>query len=829
MFQFPPRIYLDFASFWIGVLTASLAWFLFQKIRPHGDKVYRWVKNQILIIREKLTSNTENTLRQKTLEYAQNQHLSSAFCALEEIIIPPRFLAPPYQLSSLGTFPDINSIQQAIPYTPDTPEFASEYQSPTLSLPEALSQNVNIAILGKPGSGRTVALADLASRLAKREIDFLSNMIPLFLDINDLLPYIPAEDIIQAVYNGLTANPRFPKMGTLENVIQNLFDDQRAFLLIDSVDQLPRQELVLAMNFISSIIESYPWCRVVTTSSTEYYDGLLETDLYPIAITSWSAKQRALFAKHWGETWSKYHPSPSQNQQGPGQSGAGIDTLLINSWLFHENNNPTPLEFTLKVWSVYAGDVLGPHAGHAIDAYLRRCTTNLPEMDLPDLQKIAISAIMEGVNSFGRDSINRWLRLSQEQMDNESSKTKNPLRDMLNTCLEQGILAKGSHQRYRFNHPSIAGYIAAKAAPNLDISQIKDKLQTPQWSLSTEAFRFSGAAIDMAPLLSDYIDDAVEADLLQKDLLQFGRLLPFLPTQTKIKDHLLKLITKEIASQPVLETKLRLAVILSGSGDANARSIFRYLLSSRDTDVRHVAVLGSGFLRDTQAVETIIGLLGDSQTVGQAACIALVNIGTPKALEAVAETLLTGDDTLRRAAAEALANHPRDGYPTLKDASEMDQLSVKYASVYGLKRIHENWALDILDEMRIEEDEWVVRDAAQQAYETLHGSSPFIPTPPPPISEVPLFHSFAAEKEIEITSIQVFYNLLVDILSQGNVEQKLAALYYIQMKGFGSVFPEIYQTIFGDNREVQRSAANTLWHLSLTGMDLPSPKKFGIL
>jgi hypothetical protein len=158
----------------------------------------------------------------------------------------------------------------------------------------------------------------------------------------------------------------------------------------------------------------------------------------------------------------------------------------------------------------------------------------------------------------------------------------------------------------------------------------------------------------------------------------------------------------------------------------------------------------------------------------------------------------------------------------------MESLSVKYASVYGLKRIHEDWALDILDEMRIEDDEWVVRDAAQQAYETLQGSSPFIPAPLPPISEVPLFHSFASEKEIEITSIQTFYNLLVDILSEGNIEQKLAALYYIQMKGFGSVFPEIYHVIYGDNREVQRAAVNTLWHLSLTGMDVPSPQKFNL-
>ncbi len=828
MFQFPPRIYLDFASFWIGVLTASLAWFLFQKTRPHGDKIYTWVRNQFLILREKLTSNTEDNLRQKTLEFAQRQHLSSAFCALQDILIPPRFLAPPYQLSSSAVFPDINSIQQAVPYTPDFPEFASEYQSPTISLEEALSKSANVAIMGRPGCGKTVALAHLASRLARKEIEAYELMVPLFIDANDLLPSLPSVDIVETIYNGLTANPQFPKVGPLEKVIENLFNEKRAFLLIDSMDQLPRQDFIQVINFISSLLKSFPWCRLVITTSTEYFDGLLETDLYPIAIASWRTKDRMYFAKNWGEIWSDNHFSPSKSQSSPGFSKEPIDTLLINSWLFYDNSNSTPLEFTLKVWSVYAGDVLGPTAGHAIEAFLRRCTTALPERDLSYLQRISLSAIMDEENSFGRDSINRWLKISQEQLEIESPQIKNPLRE-LNTCQEQGILTRGSDHRYRFPHPSIAGYIAGKALYNLEPSQIRDKIQTPNWPLPSEAFRFASSFFDMAPLLSNYLGDFEDSDYLKKDLLQFGRLLPFFPSQSKLKDKLLKLIAKEITTNPVLETKVRLAVVLAGSGDANARSIFRYLLSSKDADVRQVGVLGSGYLRDTKAVDRILKLLRDEKTVGQAACIALVNIGTTDALEAVAETMLTGDEYLRRAAAEALANHPQEGYPTLKDASEMDQLNVRYASVFGLKRINEPWAKDILDEMRIEEDEWVVRDAAQQAYETLHGPSPFIPAPMPPIREVPLINSFAKEKEIKITSDQDLYRMLVEMLSEDNVEQKLLALYFIQMKGFGSVFPELFHTLFGVNQEVQRATANTLWHLSLTGMDIPSPKKFGVM
>jgi len=821
MFQFPPRIYLDFVSFWLGVLTASIAWFLFQKTKPRLSQIIKWVKNQILILREKLTSNTEVNFRQKTLQHAQAQHLSSSFCALDEILIPPRFLTPPYQLSSDGTFPDLNSIQQAIPYTPDTPEFASEYGSPTISLEEALMNGVNIAIMGKPGSGKTVALCQLASRLAKREIDAFSNTVPLFLDAIDLLTFLPGEEAIDTIYKTLTANPLYLKTVSLENVIQNLFLEQRAFLLIDNLDQIPRQGFTRVINFIQSVSDQFPWLRLVTTLSAQYIDGLLETDLQPLAISTWGTKEKTLFAKNWGEVWSKHLAHGSQNPKSPGKAENFIDTLLINNWLFQDTKHSTPLAFTLQVWSAYAGDARGPNSSHAIEAYIRRLIPNLPEKDLPDLQKIAFSAIKEGEIAFTREHINDWLQSIGTQLEIETVHSQNPLREVLSTCLENDILKLGNGKWYRFSHPSIAGYVASKACSNLDYKTIQDLFQIPYWIHSSEAFRFASAVVDMTPMAADLSVRHKKDNFLQKRLLKFGQLLPFLPDDSKSKDYLLKFMTKEITENRLLETKQRLAVLLATSGEEKTSSIFRYLLSSPDADVRRVAILGCGYLHDTKSVESIINLLDDQKEIGQAACLALVNIATPQALESVAHALLTGDDNLRRAAAEALANHPQEGYPTIKDASELDNLNVRYASVYGLKRIEEKWSMDILEEMRIEEDEWVVRDAAQEAFETLRGVSPFTPSPLQPIPEVPLLKSYASDHDIELKSTQDKYQMLLNILSTGSIEQKFTALYYIQMKGFGSVFPDIYDCLWGDNEEIQRTAANTIWHLSLTGMDIP--------
>jgi len=821
MFQFPPQIYLDFASFWLGVLTASIAWFLFRKTKPRLSQIIKWAKNQILIIREKLTSNTEVNLRQKTLQHAQAQHLSSSFCALDEILIQPRFLTPPYQLSSEGTFPDLNSIQQAIPYTPDTPEFASEYGSPTISLEQALMNGVNIAIMGKPGSGKTVALSHLASRLARREVDAFSNTVPILLDAIDLLTYLPGEEAIDTIYKTLTANPLYLKTVSLENVIKNLFLERRVFLLIDNLDQIPRQGFTRVIHFIQLLSDQFPWLRLVTTLSAQYIDGVLETDLQPLAISTWGSKEKTLFAKNWGETWAKYHADGSQKTKSPRQAEKIIDKLLINTWLFQDTKHSTPLAFTLQVWSAYAGDARGPNSSHGIEAYLRRLIPDLPEKELPDLQKIAFSAIREGAVTFTREHIHDWLKSIGSQLEIEPAHSQNPLRDVLSTCLEKDILKLGNGKWYRFTHPSIAGYIASKACSSLDYKTIQDVFQIPNWIYSSEAFRFVSAVADMTPMATDLRSLHEKDNFLQKNLLKFGQLLPFLPDDSKSKDYLLKYITKEISENPLLETKQRLAVLLATSGDDKTSSIFRYLLSSPDADVRRVAVMGCGYLQDTKSVETIINLLDDHKEIGQAACLALVNIATPQALEAVAHALLTGDDNLRRAAAESLANHPHEGYPTIKDASELDNLNVRYASVYGLKRIKEKWSMDILEEMRIEEDEWVVRDAAQEAFETLQGSSPFTPSPLQPIHEAPLLKSYASEHDIELNSTQNKYQMLLEILSTGSIEQKFTALYYIQMKGFGSVFPDIYNCLRGDNEEIQRTAANTVWHLSLTGMDIP--------
>jgi HEAT repeat protein len=100
------------------------------------------------------------------------------------------------------------------------------------------------------------------------------------------------------------------------------------------------------------------------------------------------------------------------------------------------------------------------------------------------------------------------------------------------------------------------------------------------------------------------------------------------------------------------------------SRDPSVAVLFRQFLTSPSSDVTRMAAFGSGVIQDTKSIEHLEALFNLSDTFARrTACLALAAIGTTQALEIVATSLLRGDEDLRRAAAEALSNHPGEGTP----------------------------------------------------------------------------------------------------------------------------------------------------------------------
>jgi hypothetical protein len=198
-------------------------------------------------------------------------------------------------------------------------------------------------------------------------------------------------------------------------------------------------------------------------------------------------------------------------------------------------------------------------------------------------------------------------------------------------------------------------------------------------------------------------------------------------------------------------------------------------------------------------------------------------------MDSVASALLHGDENLRRAAAEALANHPREGYAMLKEGSAMkDDLLVRRSVAYGLGRIPERWAEEIVNRMMAEDDQWAVRNAATEVNENRQRANPHIPQRLPPPTECPWIIAFAGKQGLGVSPDKPPTDLLLLALKSGTEEERLASLSYLRIMPVEGVFGALFQTMYGSELILREAVFQTLSEMAARGIEVPDPGQFGV-
>ena len=209
--------------------------------------------------------------------------------------------------------------------------------------------------------------------------------------------------------------------------------------------------------------------------------------------------------------------------------------------------------------------------------------------------------------------------------------------------------------------------------------------------------------------------------------------------------------------------------------------------------------------------------------------MALVRIGTTAAIDAVASALLHGDEILRRAAAESLSLNTEEGYQILREGAEMQEdLEVRRAVCYGLGRIHQSWSEELLTKLQIEDDQWVVRNAASEMLEERKKKSKYIPNRLPPPSESPWLLAYAGKQGMGISPDVQPTDLLLTALKTGSPEEQLASLAYIRIMPTEGIFSELFNAMYGDNKELREAVYQTIAEMSARGINIPDPVQFGV-
>jgi HEAT repeat protein len=781
-------------------------------------------------------------------------HLASSLFSLDEILQEPRLIAPPARVEP-GVVPiQEDIISQTLPYMPAWPELAAIYRAPTLGVAEAIAGGANIVITGAAGMGKTVALAHLASLAANLKVRLDPNSeveaVPYLYHVADLqFPFDPTKDPAANIINATTENAPIFDLRRLPGFIQQTLKNGQALVLVDGFDELDPLNQRNVIDWFKALLQAYPKIRIVTTGCENQLNGLISLGFNPLALIAWDAPKSSQFIQQWGELWSRTVALEAWSQTGPQQ----VDPILLNTWLTNDINHLTPLELTLKVWAAYAGDSLGPRVLDAIATHVRRVAPG--GTPVAALELLAMQVVLTTQPIFDPRQARAWVKqydvVEDSPIESVETATKTaegenvPLTDsqkikikkskaneavpshgLLSKMVDSGLLISHSNNKMRFLHPVLNGYLAGQAIGDNDADTTL--LALPDWDGKTLSLRYLAARGDASAVADILIKESGLP--LHISAFTVARWLRDAPKNASWRGQafacLLSILQSE--GQPLgLRGQAMAAFVVSG--DPGAATLFRQLLTSRSFELIPLAALGSGALEDLKAIDPLEELMqAPVGSVRRAICLALVALGTEKSLESVARALLQGDEELRRAAAEALANDPVEGHAMLKEGATLDDIMLRRAVVNGLARVGQPWAVELLQHMQVEDDQWAVRNLANQYLEQMSHIDPRVPRKLTVPSESPWLIEFAGKQKMGVPRGGPATDILLSAFKLGETEERLAALPYLKRVANEGIIGALYHAMYGEDPEVREAAFSAVEEIGANGVKLPHPNQFGL-
>ena len=841
---------VDITSLLVGLAIATILWWVASRTRPLWTQLGQSVRSQRQAARNRRMSDVEAAHRRICFRRAQGMHLAAPLFALDEVLETPSLLAPPARIEPNGLPTSENAVTMTVPYLPSWPELAAVYAAPTLTISEALAGGAQLAILGQPGAGKTVALAHLAILAANRseELGPLRDHVPFLLHVADLqLPMSQRNELLRGLIDLTAEGVSVFEIGGVEKFVNSCFRGGRALLLVDGYDELTDEGQRAVTDFLRQVLLEFPRIRVVVTGAPEYLDGILGIGLVPLTLATWNLRRQERFLARWIALWSK-----TVALEGTASGGREpVEPLVLGSWLQPNKLDATPLELTLKAWAACAGDWLGSHSLDAIASHVRRLVpSNTPPAAL---ETLAVQVMLTAQPVFDPRKARAWVKEFElpDEMPSDPRQSVSgmgeaaddapaaderigkrprieaPTPGLLGKLASTGLLMAFRGSRMRFVHPVIGGFLAGRGLRGY---RAEDTLiNQPDWIGKLLTMRYYAAYANAEALVDSMLNWSRLP--MHRPTLTAARWLRDAPTDATWRGKVLAALA-ELLQAPGLPLALRAQAVaaLAASSDPAVALLFRKLISASSPEVMQLAALGAGAIRDRKAIPALKGaLLSEGISARRAACLALSAIGSTAALEVVGQALLRGDDDLRRSAAEALANDPAEGHAMLKDGATMADIPLRRATAYGLGRIDELWATDLLENMRVTDDQWIVRNASSEMIEARTRTvDPRAPQPLTPPAQSAWLIRFAGTMGVGISPGAPATAVLLAALKSANGDERLAAVEYLKQAPTEGMVKGLYEAMFGGDSELREAAFLALWEIGASGFKLPDPTKYGL-
>lgn len=891
----------DVENFGLGLLTGWATAYGVYRARHRIGAAVRAVRGQVQSAQSFATQNADNRYVTDMVRWAENSHLAGRFANLSDLLVEPRFIAPP-PLIQPPNEDFMHDVFHVVPLIHDHPYLHAPYNLETLSLDDLGAGDRMIALLGRPGSGRTTALIALLlrslgqihfeqpvdrvqqriddedaaltdkqravrvkerltieqrakERLAEERgtafdgaetqagVPLLNRLMPVYVHLADLDPAAaefgktidPAEPLLRAVQRQVgrvTAS-------TIPRRLYERLERGQALLLVDGYDDLPEAERAARLVWLQALLHEYPQNFYVVVGPVAGYGSLTRLGLTPVFLRPWTDLDCQRAADNWARAWPRLAAKGRQ-------AAPEVDAAIIER---AKNNNRAllPFDLTLKIWSNYASDAAVPGtegwlrglltrhlpADQSLDSILKPLTqTAALELDTGYITPAQVEAFFAGQPAAIISDSDEELEAEPDEPaakgkparkgdgDKDKKEEISAATRFLNLLRRSRLLVRCAGGRYRFAHPFITAYLgslAVKDSPNL----LTEKAALPAWNqaIAYAALHTPVEAAARARLASP-------PDILHAHALDIAHWLAYAGADASWRVPYLKYLGNLlIAPSQFPHLRERAAAALLTTRDRNAIVVFRQALRSPEPHLRQLAALGLGAIGDPDTVTDITPLLDDDDADTQlAAGLALGAVGTDTALEALVDAFTQGSEQLRQAVAETFAAIPEEGYPILYDAIQDQDMMLRRAAVFGLRRVKTGWALIAIYRAFLEDTQWYVRSAAQIAFQELQYGGDVGIKSYPPVDHLPWLAEWAAQRGENLPAGEGAHQMLMRALQEGEPEIRELAAAVIGQMGLASVSTALYGALRDPQAHIRSIVHRALSNLELQmGKPLPAP------
>ncbi|MCZ7540488.1 MAG: HEAT repeat domain-containing protein [Anaerolineae bacterium] len=836
----------DPLSFLMGLLAGGLLGLIAWRTRRRLARIHDTAEAQIEGTRRFVGQAADARYARDLVRTLQGRHLAGSLCLLSEVLLEPRLiLPPPPELEPAGEDTIARSVFDVVPLFHDMPQSYAPYNIETIPLADLGAGDRQVAILGASGMGKSVTLTTLAlmalgevtfesledlsaqailaeerdlpeeeqrARAAERQRIQQRAMERLYdarqqrreqlglpeeerlppLDLTTLTPVLvhlsdveldatafgkargaaldPAEPLVRAAQRQLGA----VAARVAGSVIYPALERGSALVLIDGYDELSPAAREPYLGWLSQLAATYGQNLIVVAGPPSGYERLTACGFTPTFLRAWRDEDYALLAERWTQVWGRAH-----------RRAPALDDKEMRR-LTQDNRGRSALDVTLIA-------VGGAGRRHAPDGPpgLVRCLRHAPPEQRPASPGAAPPGRRpgHGGRAAAARRAGRGPALRHER--------------------EQG--GRGAGRAGQGCGPP------PPPRPREERGGGGGKREGGGGALG-----FAAGRINILPVI--YRKLSAPPDLFYSNLFGLVRWLPDAPPDAPWRGDIFTRFAKALlASEQYPLVRERALAALIASRDRNVLFILRQALHAADADIRRLGCVGLGALGNPEAVKDLAALLADeSQRVKLAAALALGAIGSEQAIEMMIHGLFQEGHEVRRAIAEALAALPGNGHNILREAIVAQEVEIRRAAVYGLSRVRAPWALIALYRAMMEDEQWVVRTVAQEAFAAAQSAEREGPRRHPEADSLGWLIAWAADRGEGVPAGPNARQVLVRVLQEGQTVYKTLAAYTLARLGYVPALKPLYAALRDRDPAVRGAAYAALAELQTQlGRSLP--------